>query len=371
MAGRAIEQILGYVPLTGVIQATKSGIPNLLPPELMRKSRDVIGDSGLYTQVTGERRLASLTHYGAPSNTRDLKELASKPVKLLHTFEKQPIPPLVMQKLRNYDNYDLMRQGKQEIARQYKEFGKLFANLRIACVQLVLANGIIWVKVEGTKQRILPSASGNTYTIDFQMAGGNQNQIGGTISAAWNVATTNIPVQLVNLEAKAAQTTGYPLRLAIYGANLPTYFTNNDYVIDYLARMPEMSVEWLKGAGQIPNGLFGFKWIPAYTFFYERDDGTGTKDAIWPADQVTFTPDVSGGTDSEDWWEFIEGSFLVPTTVDVVTSVQSLDQFKTVYGSFGYAQMSHDPPGMVNFAGDTFLGVLRNPDAIYQCDTVF
>jgi hypothetical protein len=371
MAGRAIEQILGYIPLTGVIQATRSGIPNVLPPELMRKTRDVIGDAGLYTQVTGERRLASLGHYGASANTRELRDVATKPAKLLHTYEKQPIPPLTMQKLRNYDNYDLMRQGKQEIARQYREFGKLFQNLRIAAATLVLANGILYVKVSGTKQLLLPSSAGSTYSINFQMNGANQNQIGGTISAPWNVSTTNIPNQLVNLETKAAQLTGYPLKMAIYDGTIPTYFTANDYVVDYLARTPDMSIDWLKNAGQIPQGLFGFKWIPAYTAFFESDDGTGTKNKIWPTDQITFTPDASGGTDPDDWWETLEGSFLIPTTVDIVSSFQGLDQFKTVYGSFGYAQMSHDPPGAVNFAGDTFLPVLRNPDAIYQAIVVF
>lgn len=369
MAGsKTIQQILGYVPLTGLIQATVSGIPNTLPPGFMKKSRDVLGDQGLYTRVTGERRTARVVKYGASAIEQALRTVATVPVKLIHSFQKQPIPPLVMQQLRQYERYEVQRMGMQEVARQVKEFGQLFGNLRIATVQQVLANGSLYVDAGGG---LLPNSSGSSETYSFQMNGNNQNQLNGVIAASWHLAATNIPNQLVVLEQRAAQLTGYPLKYAIYGANVPTYLTQNDYVIEYLARNPEMKDQWLKNPGVIPQGLFGYTWIPAYTYYYYKSDVDDTDitqaNKIWPDDQITFTPEIS-----EQWWEVLEGSYLVPSTLDLLPNAQgAMDAMKMVYGPFAYGQLTHDPPGVCSYMGDTFLPVLRNPDVIFQATVKF
>jgi len=357
MAGYNLQQILGYLPLTGVIQATMSGVPNPLPPAFMKGTQQVIGDAGRYTRFTGERRVASLVRYGASARSTNQRDVGIVDVKLLHSYEKQPVSPVALQSIRNFDDWNQQRRGIQELSRQIKEFGKKMANLRIATTQLVLANGILYFDGYGN---LLPSSAGAVDTLTFNMNANNQTHLNGIITAIWSLPNTNIPLQLVNLEIRAAQLTGYPLKEALYGQNIPTYFTNNDFVIDYLARQPNMSVDWLKNAGQIPAGLFGYRWTPVYTGFWE--DANGTNQAIWNADRVTFTPEVN-----DDWWEVLEGSFPVPTSVDIVgDALAAMQNTKDVYGPFAYGQVTHDPPGICTWMGDTFLPVIKNPDTLYQ-----
>ena len=351
---------MGYTALTGLIQATTSGIPNPLPEKFMSTTRDVIGDAGRYTRVTGQRRTARLGKYGASALRRELKDVGSVDVKLMHTFEEQPIPPLVMQALRNYENYEVQKMGMQEVARQVKEFTQLFVNLRIATIMQVLANGILYFDGSGN---LLPSSSGAVETISFQMNANNQNQLNGIIAASWATASTNIPLHLRNLKKRAAQLTGYELKYAFYGVNLPTYFTTNDYVLDYLSRNPTWSNKYLESEhGEIPDGLFGLTWIPVYNSFFE--DSTGTNQEIVGVDKVIFTPDVSS-----DWWEVMQGSYLVPTSINITTDAgAAMNSLKQVYGMFGYGLAGHNPVTVNTFYGDTFLPVIRNPDVVFQAD---
>jgi hypothetical protein len=37
---------------------------------------------------------------------------------------------------------------------------------------------------------------------------------------------------------------------------------------------------------------------------------------------------------------------------------------------FSYGQVTHDPPGVCTWMGDTYMPVLKNPNAIFQADVV-
>lgn len=357
-----LQQLLGQVTLTGLVNATTDGIPDPLSMFDGAK-RNVTGDAGRYTRVTGQRKTARTVKYGAAAVERELKDIATVDVKLMHSFEMQPIQPLVLQALRNYTSYEMQNRGSQEVARQVKHFGTLFKNLRIACKHQVLANGVIYFDGSGN---LLPTSSGAVETHSFQMSANNQAQLNGILTTSWDNTSANIPAQLRALKARAAQTTGYPLKIAIYGRNVPTYLTQNDYVLDFLSRNPAWSGKYLdSNAGEIPDGLFGFKWVPAYEAFFEDQDGTNQ--TTWPADQVTFTPEVSG-----EWWEVLEGSYLVPTSIDMkADAAAAIGSMKQVHGMFSYGLCTHNPPGVATYTGDTFIYVLRNPDVIFQADTVF
>lgn len=126
-----------------------------------------------------------------------------------------------------------------------------------------------------------------------------------------------------------------------------------------------MGGEYL-ASGIIPQGLFGYTWIPAYNAFYEDADGTNQR--LWDTDRVAFTPDVEDG----DWWAMMEGSFHVPTTIDVQSSAeQTMNNLKMVYGQFGYSLVVHDPVCVNQYYGDTFIPLLKNPNVLYSADVAF
>lgn len=354
---------MGYAPLTGTIQATKTGLPMPLPNGFMNLIKPTIGDSGRYTRVTGTRRTARMAMYGSPAVRRQLKDIGTVDVKLLHTIEEILINPLVMQQLREYNNYNIQRLGMEEIARQVAEFKQLFVNLRVTAILQVLATGNLYFDAA---YNLLPSSSGAKTTVTFQVPANNQNQLNGILPAGgqWNLALTDIPNQLRALKQTARQQTGYPLKYAFYGKNIPSYLTNNDFVLDYLARNPTANNEFVN-SGDLPAGLFDFTWIPVYETFYE--DINGNFQTIFGNDSVVFTPEVD-----PSWWEIMEGTYLVPSTLNIITDASAaIASMKQVQGMAGYSYVCANPPTiMMNFL-DTFLPVLKVPNAIFQAVVVY
>lgn len=358
---KSINQVLGYLTLTGSIQATTSGIPRPLPDAFMKTSRKVIGDKGRYTRVTGERRTARIAKYGSPARAHQLRDVGEVDVKLLHTFESVQFNPLVFKQLRSKTALEL-DQALDEVSRQVSETRRIFDNLRVATTMQVLHKGTLYVDREGN---LLPNSSGAIETYSFQMNANNQNQLNGLIPNSWALANTDIPLSIRKIKKQALRTTGYPLTHALYGENVVSYLVQNNYVLDWMVRNPAMRDRYAE-TGELPDGFLGIKkWIPVYEGFYE--DQNGTNQDLWGADDVTFTPDPT-----EEWWEVLEGSFEVPTTLNVVSDAESaMRSTATVYGMFGYGALTLNPPTVWGYYGDTFLPVLRNPDTIYQSTVAF
>lgn len=351
-----IQDLLGYVSLTGMIQAQTVGLPDVLPKQFMSITKNVIGDSGRYTQVTGTRQTARVAAYGSPAQRRSLRNVAVRDAKLIHAFEEIDFDPIVFQALREYDSYNRAEMAGEEVTRQVLNFRTLFINLRKTAIMMALAKGIIYVDANGN---LLPNSSGSFYSIDFGMQANNQNQLNGIISAGWDNFSTDIPLQLRNLKAQSLKDTGYPLKYAFYGKNIPSYLTQNNYVQDYLSRNHPKAEPYLD-SGELPEGLFGFKWVPAYEFFYEDD--TNTNNTIVGDDAVIFTPEPSS-----DWYEILEGSFWVPSSFNPYPDgVAALKSLKEVQGMFAYGVVKDNPVAVAMRSGDTFLPVIKVPNAVYQ-----
>src|SRR6185312_5018006 len=137
----SLESILGYVPLLEAIETVLKGLPTVLPPGFMNTTQKVLGNTARYIVYTGTRQTARLSQYGAPALKRNLRNIGSQDVVLLHSFEEIAFNPIVLQQLRQYENYDVQQMGKEEVGRQVGNFVELFANLRKAATMLMLVNG--------------------------------------------------------------------------------------------------------------------------------------------------------------------------------------------------------------------------------------
>src|SRR5205085_4330679 len=84
---QTLDQILGGANLTGVIQQTSTGIPDVFPAAFYASRRPVDGDTAEYTRIDATRQTARIAAYGSPSQQRELKNVAKVPVKLIHTIE--------------------------------------------------------------------------------------------------------------------------------------------------------------------------------------------------------------------------------------------------------------------------------------------
>ena len=66
-----IDQLLGYVYLTGLVEAVKTGIPNVLPPQFWSIKKQTLKNMGRYTRVAGTRRTARRIEYSSATRKRE------------------------------------------------------------------------------------------------------------------------------------------------------------------------------------------------------------------------------------------------------------------------------------------------------------
>lgn len=359
-----LKQVLGADNLISVIQGITNGLPeDIIPAGFLNTTRDIEGNQGTYRKVEGTRQTARLAEYASPSKLREMKGISEVAVTLLSTKEHIYHKPEILVNLKQIDDRAKQRRARQEIARQTRNFRQLFDNLRVASVFSALTLGHIYFDADGN---LLPSSSGAVTTIDYGIPAGNMNQLdvlgdGDIIGASWGTAGTAIHTQLQELKAAARQKTGYDLRHAFYGANILDYILGNDYLNNVISRNPAYATSFAEG--EIPNGFLGFDWIPFRDAFYE--DADGDIQTFTGGDTVVFTPEVSS-----DWYEVLQGSNLVPTSIGRIGSSgeDMLGSLRDVNGMYSYASVQEDPVTIKHVAGDTFLPVIKVPNAVFIAD---
>ena len=363
---QTLDQILGGANLTGVIQQTLTGIPDVFPASFYASRKPVDGDTAEYTRVDGTRQTARIAAYGSPSQQRELQDVAKVPVKLIHTVESILHTPATLTNLLNFDNPSRQQMGIAEITRQTRQFRQLFDNLRVASLTSMLFTGSINFDGGGN---LLPSNSGATISVNYNVPSGNTGQLnvfgaGAILDTSWDNAAADIATQLTSLKKAARKLTGYPLVHAFYGQDVLGYLLGNDQVKEMMKFNAQANTQTL--AGDVPPGLFGMQWHPAYEAFYL--DSTGTAQDLVAGNQVLFTPDPS-----MDWLDWLEGSYPVPTSVGNVTpdSIAAAGNVSLATGMFSYAQVTSDPVTIKQVAGDTFLPVLKVPGSIFVATVQF
>ena len=368
---QTLDQIIGGVNLTGVIQQTTTGIPDVFPAGFYASTQTVDGDTAEYTRVSGTRATARIAAYGSPSQNRELKDIAKVPVKLIHTIESIHHKPHVLTNLLNFADLSRQQLGIAEVTRQTRQFKQLFDNLRVAALTSMLFTSSINFDGAGN---LLPSSSGAKLSVNYGVPTGNTGQLdvldgiygnGNIIDASWDQATTNIATDLANLKKAAMRLTGYPLAHAFYGQNVLDYLLNNNKFKEIMKFNTAANNQTL--AGDVPQGLLGLQWHSAYEAFFE--DQTGTNQDLVGGDQVLFTPEPS-----LDWIEWLEGTYPVPTSVGAITSdgiSATVNNVSLATGMFSYGQVISDPVTVKQVAGDTFLPVLKVPKAVFVATVKF
>ncbi len=369
MSTVTLQDILGGPNLCGVIRGTATGIPSVFPESFYQVDKTVDRDTGQYTRVYGTRTVARMAAYGSPSQQRQLKGVEAVPVKLIHSVESILLSTTDYLNLLQYDDTAMQTRGMQEVTRQVREFRANFDNLRVAALTQMLFQGAIYWDGNGN---LLPNSTGAKTIANFSVPTGNTGQLDplttGTaiLDVSWDNAASDIDRQLLNLRQIATRLSGYPLKYAFYGKNVPTYLTNNTKLQNYFVRNAGDNSQYLSSA-DVPSPLLGLQWLPAYDAFFE--DATGTLQGLVGDDQVVFTPEPS-----PDWIGWLEGTYPVPTSIGAVNAdaTQSLRQnVTTAAGMFAYGVLSTDPVTIKMVAGDTFLPVLKVPKAIFIATVKF
>jgi hypothetical protein len=366
----ALSDVLGAPQLCGLIQETTSGIPDVFPTGFWPQGKTVNKDTGTYVRVRGQRKNAKITKYGGAAQERQMQNIEDVPFMCIHTVESIELPAAEFRGLikKTSDGSDLMidEKGADEIARQIREAAMACRNLRTSAKTSAFFQGAIWWDNKGN---LLPSSSGAVTTASFGVPAGNQGQLnvfgtGNIISSPWQVATTNIEIQIIAIQQAAIRLTGYPIKYAFYGKNIPSYLVENNTLQNFFSRGQVPNAQYLT-TGAIPNPLLGLTWVPAYESFFE--DPTGNLVSVVGDNQVIFTP-----APSSDWHEVPQGMYDIPGD-DMLgkTGLDLLAGLEVAEGMFMYSNLELNPIRIQLIYGDTFLPILKNPLAIFQATVFF
>jgi hypothetical protein len=359
-----LQQILGARNLIGRITDIVNGVPeDLLPSGFLTANRTTEGDRGEYLRIEGTRQTSTISRYGAPARNQEPIGIKNTPVKLLHAFETFNHDPTVLQLLISESgNGSMMRQqlGRETVERQIEVFGTRFKNLRMSAVYSALAIGKISYDSSGN---LVPPASqsGAFQTIDFGVPAGNQGQLnvfgGGNLLTNWTATTPNILKQLKAVKKAARKLTGFPITHAFYTESIPSYIANDPVISNIIkgsSRIAEQTI-----SAEIPEAVGNLNWLPIDQAFFVDQNMTAQD---WFTDpMVVFTPDPN-----VEWWEFIEGTYPVPRSIQLAADLEAaLGNFQQVAGPFSFASININPPSLAHYAGDTFLPVIKNPKAVF------
>ena len=371
MANVNLQYLLGAPNLCGIIQTTKSIVPDPFDaPAYDYVDKVCNGNTGQYTTYAGVRKLTRVSAYGGASGNMQLRELGIKPVVLVHSNNNIIIQPTDYMSILAYD--DLVRQklGIQEVTRQVMATRDYSVNFRrVMKSAMLFNNGFTW---DSQGNMIPPGGSGavNTTGVNYGVPSGNQGQLDilGTgnpiIATTWNNPAAKIPEQLSQLVKQSTQLTGYTTDTAYYGANIAQFMTQNNYVQPFLARAQlgalAPGMEFVSD-GTLPPHLLGFDWIPAYMSYW-RDQNDVAQTFVGD-DAVTFTPKPESF-----WVACLEGTIPVPTKANIITqyetSLQDAGMIEQA-GMFAYGVQTVDPAGLKIVFGDTYLPILKVPNAIF------
>lgn len=356
-----IDQILGGKNQTGLIKERESGIPFLLPEPFRRVTDQVIGKRASVYRESGTQEVAQIVAYGAPPLRLAGKGLDETYVDCLHSFHEKEFDPLTVQNLINPGAANAPAQAisRAEVVRQIDHFKMRFVNLRYAAIQMALCKGYIYFDANGN---LATSSQTNGTDVDYQIPSANRGNASAVISGAgkWSAAATPIEDFVTKLKRAARQAGAPPIGMALYGVNTPKYLYANTNAKAWLVRHPG-ATDAFHDTGEVPDGLFGLKWVPMTEAFWR--DQNGTAQQMIGDDVVSFCP-----LPSPTWWRLIEGSMPVPTGIGVGfgDSVQSLlGNITEVFGMFAYAGGSIAPISLKEYAGDTFLPYIANRNAVY------
>lgn len=360
---KPLSELLHYSALTHVVRTPLGGVPNNLPPAFLNLTRGKSGNQIAWDILASSRQVAKATMPGSPSVRRKLQKVGQNSATIPRFAEHIVVGGETLTALRGFGTPQQQQKGSEYVDYQVAEAGRRFMNTRIALINSVLKHGKIYLKSDGEGgYDLLPSSSGADITIDMQLSADHTGDLGGLLTD-WSASSTNPIDEIQAVMEQALKDTGIPLRHVFYGPNVRKYLLDNDDVKQLLRTDSAMANALKQGA--IPDG-FGdaqLRWHPMQRSFF--NDASGTNQDWFSGDEIVFTPEPS-----RDWYEYVEGSELLPSgTLGTFGDANAaLDATEEIFGRGAYAKLEDDPVQLKQVSVDNGMPVLYVPDAIFTGD---
>lgn len=357
---KSIQEILGGKNVQGVFEGIKAGFPTDLPASFYSVSRNVTGKSFKYHKTEGTRQTAKVNHYNAKSEADNPSGVDEVPVDCLYSSFHWDVDPVDLINIANPGSSDIQEMSTGEVMRRLAEMKQKQMNLRNTAVHMALMGGTLYADASGNL--LSSSANALKLSVDFDIPSTNKDQledVGGStiISASWGTAGTDITGQIRKIIQTSLKRTGYQVRYAVYGSNVPGYILGNTDAQNLM--QSNVNLTRIAQTGTIPNPFCGLQWIPGDVFFWE--DATGTTQSLVGDDEVIYLPEPNA-----QWYDLVQGSYPMADTIDV--QGENMSGLRMARGMTVQSKLTDDPVSAQMIHRDCFLPVIKVPAAVYISD---
>lgn len=322
-----------------------------------RQIRDYTGDrfEFAYRQAMKEPAPANLR--GQPARVLQPTGLSERRVYLLHAFNEIGLSMDALQMIRKPNDETLQNKGREEIQRQFEDFGDRHLLFRAVCLAKTLTKGELHIGADG---RVLEGSSGAVYSVDFGVPATHKDQLnpgsGNIVGTPWSNPAAKILDDLDEIRIQAEmESAGEPKHIWLHHA-AKRWLRDNTQLQAYVQGSPEKVDRVLSGS--MIEDLNGWTWH-FYSGTYQAVDGT-TKPYI-PTTQAILTPDLG------PWLRAVNGSELITSFEGIKSTFdEALGEITEVFGDFAYVKLVDNPTKLVLRMGTNFVYAFANPNAIWM-----
>lgn len=322
-----------------------------------QQMRDYTGDRFEFAYRAAMTEPAPANLRGQPARVLQPTGLAERRIYMLHAFNEVSLSMDALQMIRRPNDETLQKKGREEIQRQFEDFGDRHLIFRAVCLAKTLTEGQLHFNANG---QILESSSGAAYSVDFGVPDSHKGQLndggGALISTAWSDPSAKILDDLDDLRVRAEEeNAGEPRHIWLHHS-AKRWLRDNTQLRDYVQGSPEKVDRVL--AGSMIEDLNGWTWH-FFSGSYQAADGT-VKPYL-PKNKAVLTPDVG------PWLRAANGSELISSFEGVRPSVDAaLGEITEVFGDFAYVKLVDNPTKLVLRMGTNFVYAFANPAAVWM-----
>ncbi len=354
-----LNQLFGSNLITTQITSPEGGLPDGFPTGFMTTTKQVSGNMTSWDVMGETRDTGTVTGYGNPATRRNLASKSKGKAILMHFNDEIGMGQEMLNDILNSMGEN-DEKGVEEVARQTARAATILKNTRVATIISMLAGGTISVAPDTSvdKGRIVDSSYAGAVThADLGIPAANLTNLGGIITAKWDIAGTAIATQMEAIQRQRMINGTPTLKYCGYGPGVSDALQNNTIVANML-RTGRINFDISTG---IIEGLWGMTWYPLTGNFLKSSSAGAYTNPF--AKKVVLHPEPS-----RDWYELHEGSYVIggPGTPAVGTNAMDILRSMTkVKGAFTFARLETNPANIIHTFGDTFLPVLYQPSAIF------
>lgn len=319
--------------------------------------RDYTGDRFEFAYRAAMREPAPANLRGQPARVLQPTGLSERRIYMLHAFNEIGLSMDALQMLRRPNDQTPMEKGREEIQRQFEDFGDRHLLFRAVALAKTLVDGVIHFGGDG---RILESSAGATYSVDFGVPATHKGQLdpgsGPILALPWDNPSAKILDDLDEIRVQAEIEHGGEPRHIWLHHSAKRWLRDNSQLQAYVDGAPDKVDRVLSGS--MIEDLNGWTWH-FYSGTYQAADGS--VQSFIPPTRAILTPDIG------PWMRAANGSELLTGFEGIRSSVdEALGEITEVFGDFAYVKLVDNPTKLVLRMGTDFVYAFANPSAVWM-----